>query len=284
MKYKKFRNLKVDIYDIKFKKIKIKKILNFMPAGNDVIEILSEDNQNYFVKIERSEVADFNAEYNNILKLKKVNYSKVPEIVEFIDIANLKCLVLKKIEGKRLNDIVNQNNKDYYLYNLGMELAIIHSIDSKTFNTSRQRVVNDIPYDGLYCKVDRKVQKYVNFLVDNDYDKNLNTFIHGDFHYANVLWKNKKISGILDWEYSGLGHKEQDIAWSLIVRPNQKFLNSIEDIFIFLRGYKQYGNYDGDKLKWCLINGYLHFYLMNDDSEYKKLLIQLMNTVMKSAI
>ena len=70
-----------------------------------------------------------------------------------------------------------------------------------------------------------------------------NSFIHGDFHYANILWRKEQISGILDYEYSGYGLKEQDIAWTLVLRPSQKFMDNIEDIKSFLAGYNQLGTY-----------------------------------------
>ena len=78
-----------------------------------------------------------------------------------------------------------------------------------------------------------------------------------------------------------MGHKEQDIAWALIMRPNQKFLNSIEDILLFLNGYNVNGTYDEKKLKWCLINGYLHFYLMNKNDDYRKAIRELLEKILK---
>ena len=41
-----------------------------------------------------------------------------------------------------------------------------------------------------------------------------------------ILWNNKKISAVLDWELSGIGNKEFDIAWAIINRPSQKFLKT----------------------------------------------------------
>ena len=94
--------------------------------------------------------------------------------------------------------------------------------------------------------------------------------------------EKRPISGIIDFEYSGKGFKEQDIAWALILRPSQKFMNNYKDIKYFLEGYKKIGNYDEKSLQWCLINGYCHFYLMNiqntsDKKEIKKLLNIIIN-------
>ena len=282
MKYKKFRDLKVNIFDLKFNNFVVDKIINYMPAGNDVVEIKTTENNNYFIKIERSKVADFKAEYENINKIKRLGYSKAPDIIGFIDKRDLKVLVLNKIHGKRLNEVINDQNKETYLFKLGKELATIHGLNVENFNIAKQRVINEIPYDGLYGKTDDVSQEYINYLQENNYKKEFNTFIHGDFHYANILWNTEDIEGVLDWEYSGKGHKEQDIAWALTPRLNQKFLNNIEDIKVFLKGYKSISNYDNKKLNWCLINSCMHFYLMNNDKSYQETLIKLMSSIIEN--
>ena len=38
------------------------------------------------------------------------------------------------------------------------------------------------------------------------------TFLHGDFWPGNVLWKEKEIVGLLDWEYAAMGDPVSDIA------------------------------------------------------------------------
>ena len=68
--YEKWRDLIIDPFTIKFKKIKLKEILSYLPAGNDVLECKCEYNnieENLFIKIERSKMANFKVE-KNILK------------------------------------------------------------------------------------------------------------------------------------------------------------------------------------------------------------------------
>ena len=84
------------------------------------------------------------------------------------------------------------------------------------------------------------------------------------------MWDNYNITEILDWEYAGLGFKEQHIAWALILRLGQEFMKNEKDWNAFLKGYKSIGKYNENKLKWCLINGMLHFYLMNKNEIYLK--------------
>jgi len=83
-------------------------------------------------------------------------------------------------------------------------------------------------------------------------------------------------------EYSGLGFKEQDIAWACILRPGQKFMNTIDDINNFLEGYNTLGRFDYDKFKWCYINGSIHFYLMNNNNEeYKENIKKMIHEVIR---
>lgn len=46
MKYKKWRELIVDPFAIPFKSFKLIKIVNYLPAGNDVLECLVDFNEN----------------------------------------------------------------------------------------------------------------------------------------------------------------------------------------------------------------------------------------------
>ena len=132
---------------------------------------------------------------------------------------------------------------------------------------------------------ENNIKEYIKFLEDNDFKKELTTFIHGDFHYANVLWLNNDINGVIDWQYSGIGLREQDIAWACTLRPGQKFMDTMEDIQTFLKGYSEKEKFDIEKLRWCLINSYCHFYLMNENNEdYKNKLLILLRNCMEEKI
>lgn len=221
MKYKKWRDLTIDLSDIPFKKIKLLKELNYPPAGNDVVECLVDINgnkENVFIKYERSKVSDFYTEYKN-LTITNEYLNESSKVIEYGIYNDKKYIVLEKKNGKRLSEIFKNNtNHEKYLYAYGNMLSKIHNIKGN-FNKALQRPINDYPKD--YKEYDEYSNKIINWLKENNIDKNYDTFIHGDFHYGNVLFRYGKVSGILDLEYSGMGFKEQDIAWALVLRPGQ---------------------------------------------------------------
>lgn len=281
--YEKWRELGIDPFSIKYKNIKILKIISYPPAGNDVIEceiLFNNRKVNAFIKYERSKMANFDTEFENLQKLSSMMlYDKIPKVYEFGNIKEKKYLVLEKIEGERLSDIFHvTNGKDEYLKKYGRELALIHNIPFSYFKTAKMRGINDYPKSSDYKNIDDFIKPYINYLKENKPVFNYDTFIHGDFHYANVLWLNGRVNGVIDFEYSGRGFKEQDIAWCCVKRPTQYFMDDVNDIKSFLQGYLEIGNFDRKKFYWCLVNAYCHFYLMNyRDERYlqkiKKLLI-----------
>ncbi|MGN1000536.1 MAG: phosphotransferase family protein [Bacilli bacterium] len=286
--YEKWRELSIDPFTIPFKTIKLKEIISYPPAGNDVVEcncFINNISFNVFIKIERSRMANFMIEAKHLEILYRSGYlANIPEIYEVGKVKDKMYLVLEKMEGERLSNIFNENisfkEKKRYLINYGRMLAKIHKIPCYKFDFAKQRIINDFPKERDYKNIDEFIKPYIIYLKNNKPDMNANIFIHGDFHYANILWKNKEISAILDFEYSGRGFKEQDIAWACALRPTQHFMNDVQDIKCFLRGYLSDGIFDYNNLKWCLINAYCHFYLMNEKNEkYKKNILKLLLAV-----
>lgn len=272
MIYKKYRELTIDLFSIQYKNIKLKKIISYPPAGNDVVEAIADiknKEENVYIKFERSKMANFETEYKHLKLLDDINI--FPKVIEFGSINGKNYIILEKIEGDRLSDIFKQDKKDknLYLKEYGKTLSQIHNIQNRGFDKAFQRPINETPKN--YKNSDEFSEKIIKYLEENKIEKDNKTFIHGDFHYANVLFKNKKVNGIIDLEYSGLGFKEQDIAWALILRPGQKFMDNIDDINLFLDGYRSKSDFEYDKFKWCYINGSIHFYLMNyENEEYKQ--------------
>jgi aminoglycoside phosphotransferase (APT) family kinase protein len=285
----KWRESLIDINSINFENVELEKIISYPPAGNDVFECIGKFHNkqlNFIVKSERGKFADFSNEIK-ILPIVSKNFP-VPKILESGKINGLTYIVLSKIDGDKLSDIFKGKtdiDKKKYLFIYGQTLAKIHKLKIN-WSSAKIRDINTYPNANslVYKNLDEWESKLIEMLKKLKPKKmNLNTFIHGDFHYGNILWDDYKIMGILDWEYSGMGFKEQDIAWALILRPGQQFMNNKHDIEDFLKGYNSVNTYDDKNLYWCLINGMLHFYLINKsgDSEYlmtlKKQINELLN-------
>ena len=281
MIYKKYRELTIDLFSIQYKNIKLKKIISYPPAGNDVVEAIADiknKEENVYIKFERSKMANFETEYKHLKLLNDINF--FPKVIEFGTVNGKNYIILEKIEGDRLSDIFKRDKKDknIYLKEYGKTLSQIHNIQNREFDKAFQRPINETPKN--YKNSDEFSEKIIKYLEENKVEKDNKTFIHGDFHYANVLFKNKKVNGIIDLEYSGLGFKEQDIAWALILRPGQKFMDNIDDINLFLEGYRSKSDFEYDKFKWCYINGSIHFYLMNyENEEYKQKMRNLIEKI-----
>ncbi len=258
----------IDPFEIKFKKLKIIEILGYPYAANDVfyLKALFENKEiNCFLKYARHIEANIKNEIQNINLL---NLNNIPEIIEFDD--DYLYIVTKELSGNRLSTIVG-DNKDLkslsYMKAYGQMLALLHQIEGN-FNNAPQRRFHELPKKEYFREID--LNTVYNWLIKNKPTHVNKCFIHGDFHYANVLWENHHISGILDFELSGIGNKEFDIAWAIILRPEQKFLKTVEECKEFIAGYRLINPCDINLVKYYQALIYSRFYKLgdNDYQEY----------------
>ena len=75
------------------------------------------------------------------------------------------------------------------------------------------------------------------------------------------------VSGLIDWEFAGIGWKEYEIAWALRARIH--FLNSTAERDAILSGYSSGGRYNPDQLRWCEVLNYVHFAYWNSNTDYE---------------
>lgn len=54
---------------------------------------------------------------------------------------------------------------------------------------------------------DRAIEIFHEAVIDDD-----RTFIHRDFYPGNVLWFDRRISGVVDWEVASIGPRSMDVA------------------------------------------------------------------------
>lgn len=257
----------VDPFELKFKNFKLNKILGYPHAGNDVFHVKGEFQEREveaYIKVARQVGADIK---NEIETINKLGCSLAPKVIDF-DSNFLFCVTLAR-DGERLSSLLGDNadmKSLDYLYEYGQALAQIHSVSGE-FTKVKDRRFFHIP-DKEYF--DELSLEFVHDYLIKQKPKAVNEcFCHGDFHYANLLWKDGHLSAILDFELSGLGNKEFDIAWALIRRPGQAFMVKREEIELFLSGYSSVACFDLEYLKYYMALVYSYFYKIGiKNSEY----------------
>lgn len=254
--------------ELKMSNFKIENILGYPHAGNDVfhVEGIFENKPcRAFIKVERQLGADVSKEIEIINKLE---YAQKPEILDF-SLETPAFIVTKEVVGERLSTLFNENPNlcsSSFMELYGMELAKLHTSNVSCDDVKHRRFF-DMPSEDYF--MEHNLQEASVFL-QTYMPKNTNKcFVHGDFHYANVLWHENKISAVLDYELSGVGVREFDIAWSVFLRPSQKFLKTYDEIKLFLSGYGKSQAYSFSSFLYYYVLIACHFYTHGDE-EYEE--------------
>ena len=249
----------IDPYKLKFKNFELLEVLGYPHAGNDVFYAkgIYKGNEVFvFIKVNRQNGADVK---NEVETLNKINLDNTPIVIDYDDEMTYRVSIA--LAGERLSVISKQiSNHELlnYLKTYGETLAKIHLINGE-FDHVKDRKFFHIPSKEYFEKQNINIEVY-NYLVSSK-PKEINyCFVHGDFHYANVVWQDKKISGLLDFELSGYGNKEFDIAWAITVRPSQEFLKEQQEIDSFISGYKTIGQCNLEYIKYYMVLIYSWFY------------------------
>ncbi len=257
----------VDPFSLKFNDFKLLEVIGYPPAANDVFYVKGEYKDKIvkaIIKYKRHIEANIENEINII---KSINFDKKPTL---LDVNNDKTAeVLLEDNGEKLSTILGDNNglKSLdYLEEYGETLAKIHQIKGE-FNKVLDRKFFHIMDKERF--VQNNLLNLYNYLTTNRPKKQNLCFVHGDFHYGNVLWKDHYISCVLDYELSGIGNREFDIAWTIIHRPTQKFLFQKVEMDKFLEGYGKIQKFNYDYVIYYMALIYSWFYF-NGDEKYKQ--------------
>lgn len=266
----------IDPFSIKFNSFKLINVLGYPHARNDVFYCLGYHNNeevNCFIKYASKPDSNIKREVETI---KALNFDFLPQIIDFDETS--KFIVTKEIIGERLSYILQTTDDKSieYMFEYGKILAKIHNTKKpfpkvkprKFFNTPTLEYLKENNIEFMFDYLNKNKPKEIN-----------ECFCHGDFHYANILWRNKKIVAVLDWELSGIGNKEFDIAWSIINRPSQKFLKTQEEVDKFIEGYSSVGKCNVDSVNYYMLLIYSHFISVDKNNvEY----INFVKTLLKN--
>ena len=258
-----------DPHSLPYKNFSLLEVIGYPHAGNDVFQvkgIYKQEKVEAYIKVARQLGADIENEINTI---NAINCELAPSIIDYDDEKNHFFVSIAK-QGERLSTIVGDNSNQVsfdYLYEYGQTLSKLHAQEG-VFPDVKERRFFHIPDKEYLSEFD--IGFVYDYLVSNQPPTVNKCFCHGDFHYANILWQDKHISAILDFELSGCGNKEFDIAWALILRPGQKFMNTDKEISLFMEGYLSVGKCNWDYVKYYMVLIYAYFYRIGkEDATYQ---------------
>ena len=260
----------INPYELSYKNFTLTDVVGYPHAGNDVFQVKGTYQQQEieaFIKVARQSGADI---ANEIETISRLNCPLAPQIIDFDDQKKQFVVTVAK-QGERLSTIVGDNadrGSLEYLYEYGQALPKLHGTEG-CFPEVKDRPFFHIP-DRSYFE-EWELEFVYDFLITNQPKKINRCFCHGDFHYANIPWCDKHISAILDFELSGRGDKEFDIAWALVRRPGQKFLNTKEEISLFMDGYLSVGTCNRESVEYYMVLIYSFFYKIGkEESGYQE--------------
>ena len=267
-----------DPFAIQFQNFQLERILGYPHAGNDVFHvegIWKNRRCRGYLKVQRQAGANVAREAE---WLTKVPLTNMPEVLEWS--AEPVCwLLTKEAPGERLSTILG-TNEDLesldYLPRYGAELAALHGLDIKAPPVADRRFFH-LPQDAQFAKW--HLESAAAYLKNQHPEGESRTFVHGDFHYANLLWQNGQVSAILDWELAGLGSREFDMAWAVFRRPRQRFLNSWREVQAFLAGYAEKQTFSPKAFCWYYVLIAAWFFPIGDETDRAQWL-----TLMEQAI
>ena len=269
----------MDPFTLKFNNFHLKDILGYPHAGNDVFYVsgIKKDGKEIkgFLKVERQKTADIEREVSVI---KDLDFLFSPTIIDY-SLESPKYILTEEKEGMRLSHIL-ENDKSIeilkYMQAYGELLASIHNISIETIPVKKRNFALSHEFHVNY-----KLEYIEDYLLEAKFEEN-KCFIHGDCHYANILWDNYKVSALLDYELSGYGSREYDLAWALILRPGQKFLKTNVERNVFLKAYNKYHEYSKEAFKYYMVLFGMYFYHISpgeQNQEYRNIIIDMVKDI-----
>lgn len=255
-----------DPFALHYRNFRPIEVLGYPHAGNDVFHVrgvASGRETSAYVKVARQESADVE---NEVHLLTQLNAPVFPKVLDY-DREQGVFLVTEELPGLRLSAIVGENaalESLAYMEAYGEALAQIHQMYPSAKPQTDRRF--------HHCP-DAELLKKLNLQHFSDYferkpPQGKTVFCHGDFHYANVLWEDRQITGILDFELAGYGDRDFDIAWAVFLRPGQKFLKTEQEFERFLKGYRKIGECNVDAVQYDMAQCYVHFLRICEEPDY----------------
>lgn len=253
----------VDPFALPYSTFRPEEILGYPHAGNDVFHakgFVKGKPVTAYIKSARRKDAAIENEVNILSRLDPPIYPKV------LDHDHGSFSVTEELPGRRLSVILGDNEglpSLSYMEEYGEALARIHSLTLSARPQADRRFYHR-PSEDLLEQLELSCMK--DFFARKPTGGET-VFCHGDFHYANVLWRDHHISAILDFELAGYGDRDFDIAWAIFLRPGQRFLKTREEQEAFIRGYRKHRPCNTEAVKYYMAQCYVYFLQSCGDEE-----------------
>jgi aminoglycoside phosphotransferase (APT) family kinase protein len=188
----------------------------------------------YILKIFFTTEKDHRKEIKLLRKLKENRSIPVPKIYKVDSheiIENREYAIYEYMEGTSMGQVIDEGYvlKEIFIRDVARGLAQMHSyrFNKAGFLDENLELKEELPsiilwyeqFMGNFAKdrlgentvkkINRIVSENKKVLGELDQDIRL---VHGDFQGTNILIKNDKLSGILDWEFVMAGHPLADIG------------------------------------------------------------------------
>jgi len=233
------------------------KSLNILYIEHSILDrnhvyIFNIKNKNYIIKISFS-LENWTNETKVLDILKK--YSFVPQVIFKEKESEFNYVIMESIDGtaaiKKIKNF-DKKTKDIFIYNLGLNLAKIHSFKEFNFygsweeygekNLIKHRKNKDINMINRIEKNSLRHNKIIKEglnILESERNKLLNfkpKLTHKDFSLRNILAdKTGKITGVLDYEHS----EPEDPSLDICSIFHSDLLDEKHNFQIFKKGYEE---------------------------------------------
>jgi aminoglycoside phosphotransferase (APT) family kinase protein len=244
----------------------VENIMNIIPINegcrttNYIIE--TSKLKKYILKIFFSTEQNYKKEIKLLKMLREDGIKSVPKIYRVSKdriIDNREYAIYEYMEGKTIGQAVSEGYEpqEEFVRDVAKNLAKIHSYKFSEIGFLDQdlKLQKELPqlvlWYEMFMGINAKrrlgkdiVNKIHQIVKDNEkvlfeLDKDVR-LVHGDFQGTNILVKDNKLSGILDWEFAMAGHPLADIGQFFRYEEyfNKKLIEVFEDEYSKSSDYK----------------------------------------------
>ena len=244
--------------------------------GINCLKIKTSSEKNFIVKLYKNKKNKFNsikAEAKNLIFLNKKKINIFPKLINHDDaILIMEYIENNEIKPKRINKhflktitTIHKVQSDKYGFSFDTQIGGMqqkNKYEKNWMNFFRENRLYNI-YNKI-CKtkpMPKQINKKIEILLKNLNNripaKPKSSLLHGDLWDGNILFKNKKLVGLID-PGSFFGHSEMEVAYLTWFNPHYIGSNFVNNYSKFISIDKNYSSYEPIyQLYYSLMNVHL---------------------------